>query len=85
MAVINEELAASEISAVVVPTAVKSNVTIEGNDPGVIFLQSLVPNGAWTNITSKKGSYVIDTPNVTISYRFSAGGMTALATRVFFG
>jgi len=84
MAVINEEITASTQSAEVTPTKDTTDVLVETNSTGQIFLQGKVPGGNWENITDQRGWFAVPTPDADITYRFAAHGISE-ATRVYFG
>ena len=70
---LNEVLNPSSlISATYTPTEGVTDVVIEGNGRGQVFLECQVSGGMWVPVSNQAGSYNINTPDGTISYRFRA-------------
>ena len=80
---IDETISGSTPSSETNPTAANSDVIIEGGQPGGVFLQVKSPNGEWTNVTNRTGSYVVATPDANLSYRFKGINLEK-SVRVYF-
>jgi hypothetical protein len=81
---INEEITGTGVSAVANPAAATSDIVIEPGGLGDVWLEQQVPGGQWLPITKRAGSYVINTPDQSVSYRFR-GKLSSGTVRVFFG
>lgn len=84
---IDETITGNELSSSTLPINTVSEVIIEdveGGGQGRIWLQEKSPNGAWVDITSKSGGYIVGTPDLGIEYRFRAQELIG-SKRVYFG
>jgi len=69
---LNETITNDGVSSIFNPTTTISDVVVEGNGRGQIFLECQVPSGQWVSMSEKTGAFSISTPDPDISYRFRA-------------
>ena len=81
---INEVLTGTMSSATTTAGGLSADVVIEPGGHGDIRFEMQVTNGEWQTLISRPGIYVINTPDDTISYRFSCTSYEG-SSRVYMG
>ena len=81
---INEEISGNTPSSETVPTVAVSDVVIEGNGKGQVFLECMVPGGKWVTVANVTGAFSLDTASTEITYRFRPVEVME-PVRVYFG
>ena len=84
MAAVNEVLSGDDTSASFTPTDNVSDVIVDGNGGGKIYLEALQPSGSWVLVTDQTGVFSISTADPAILYRFRSVGL-ATDVRVYIG
>lgn len=69
---LNETITGNAVSSTFTPAGPVSDVVVEDNGRGQIFLECQVPSGGWEGVSSKIGAYSVNTPDPAILYRFRA-------------
>ena len=80
----NEVIEGNETTAGYFPSQGVTNVVIEGNGKGQIFIEAQVPNGNWIGVASQTGAFCMSTPDSSIMYRFRAAKVKE-PVRVYMG
>jgi hypothetical protein len=69
---LNETITGNAVSSTYTPTSVITDVVVESNGRGSIYLECQVPSGQWIGVSSFIGAYKLNTPDSAILYRFRA-------------
>ena len=81
---INEEITGNTSSSTTVSTNDISDIVIEGNNGGKVYLEVMAPSGDWIKITNQTGAFSISTPDTSLTYRFTPVNVVG-NVRVFMG
>jgi hypothetical protein len=81
---INEVISGNTPSATTTAVQAVTDIVVEGNGKGAIFLECMVPGGEWVVITHATGAYAIDTADTAIEYRFRPAAVET-PVRVYMG
>jgi hypothetical protein len=69
---LNETITGNGVSSTYTPSTILTDVVVDDNGRGNIYLECQAPNGEWIGVSSRIGAYSVNTPDSSILYRFRA-------------